>query len=192
MSEEFCSLTFFVHSSPQLFVGQQKVDGELFHVSETPENRRPFKALLDVGLRRTTTGARVFGAMKGAADGGLLIPHKETRFPGFKEGKFAPKSLRAHIFGSHVAAYMKHLSETDPEHYKRQFARYIKAGIKPEGLEALYGKVHAAIRANPVAVKVPRPVKPAGKSAKRTARLTTAQRNINLEAKKAKVAKASA
>lgn len=36
----------------------------------------PFRAFLDVGLVRTTTGARVFGAMKGAADGGLDIPHR--------------------------------------------------------------------------------------------------------------------
>eukprot|EP00758_Cryptobia_borreli_P016004 Tbor_TRINITY_DN6071_c1_g1::TRINITY_DN6071_c1_g1_i2::g.11488::m.11488/K02932/RP-L5e, RPL5; large subunit ribosomal protein L5e len=30
------------------------------------ETRFPFKAILDVGLSRTTTGARLFGAMKGA------------------------------------------------------------------------------------------------------------------------------
>jgi len=34
-----------------------------------------FRCYLDVGLARTTTGARVFGAMKGAVDGGLDIPH---------------------------------------------------------------------------------------------------------------------
>merc|ERR1712188_185791 len=44
--------------------------------------RRPFKALLDVGLKRTTTGARIFGALKGATDGGLYIPHNQKRFPG--------------------------------------------------------------------------------------------------------------
>jgi large subunit ribosomal protein L5e len=38
---------------------------------------------LDVGLHRTSTGARVFGAMKGCSDGGLLIPHSESRFPGY-------------------------------------------------------------------------------------------------------------
>ena len=30
---------------------------------------RTFRAFLDVGLRRTTTGNRVFAALKGAADG---------------------------------------------------------------------------------------------------------------------------
>ena len=35
-----------------------------------------FRCYLDVGLMRTTTGARVFGAMKGTVDGGLNIPHR--------------------------------------------------------------------------------------------------------------------
>lgn len=37
--------------------------GEDFSV-EPAEGRRPFRALLDVGLIRTTTGNRVFGALK--------------------------------------------------------------------------------------------------------------------------------
>lgn len=36
-----------------------------------------------MGLARTTTGARVFGAMKGAVDGGLNVPHSLKRFPGY-------------------------------------------------------------------------------------------------------------
>uniref|UniRef100_A0A7N1A283 Uncharacterized protein n=1 Tax=Kalanchoe fedtschenkoi TaxID=63787 RepID=A0A7N1A283_KALFE len=42
--------------------------------SVEPADRRPFCALLDVALLRTTTGNRVFGALKGALDGGLDIP----------------------------------------------------------------------------------------------------------------------
>lgn len=37
--------------------------GEDFSVEPT-ESRRPFRALLDVGLIKTTTGNRVFGALK--------------------------------------------------------------------------------------------------------------------------------
>jgi len=37
--------------------------GEDFSV-EPDDERRPFRALLDVGLVRTTTGNRVFGALK--------------------------------------------------------------------------------------------------------------------------------
>ena len=44
-----------------------------------------FRALLDAGLVRTTIGSRVFGALKGALDGGLNIPHCDKRFVGFKK-----------------------------------------------------------------------------------------------------------
>lgn len=46
-------------------------------------NKKCFRCYLDVGLARTTTGARVFGAMKGAVDGGLNVPHSIKRFPGY-------------------------------------------------------------------------------------------------------------
>ena len=54
-----------------------------FYVSKVAEEQKPFRCVLDVGIRPTTTGARVFGAMKGAADGGLDIPHNAKRFPGY-------------------------------------------------------------------------------------------------------------
>lgn len=66
-----------------MYAGNKKVDGEYYSVIDDRQDRRPFKAHLDVGLIRTTTGNRVFGAMKGASDGGLHIPHKNKRFPGF-------------------------------------------------------------------------------------------------------------
>jgi large subunit ribosomal protein L5e len=66
-----------------MYKGQLKPDGEIYSVQDHLESRRPFKAYLDVGITRTTTGNRVFGAMKGACDGGLFIPHNEKRFPGY-------------------------------------------------------------------------------------------------------------
>lgn len=89
------------------------------------------RCYLDVGLNRTTTGARVFAAMKGAVDGGLNIPHSTKRFPGYDaESKtFNAEVHRAHIFGQHVADYMRTLEEEDPEAFKRQFSQYIKLGI---------------------------------------------------------------
>jgi large subunit ribosomal protein L5e len=66
------------------YKGVEKVDGEYFNSSDNMEgDKRPFKALLDVGISRTTTGARLFGAMKGACDGGLDVPHSNKRFPGY-------------------------------------------------------------------------------------------------------------
>jgi large subunit ribosomal protein L5e len=70
----------------KLYPGNTKIDGSVYDVGEKPnEERRPFLAYLDVGLTRTTIGNRVFGALKGACDGGLYIPHSNKRFPGFHE-----------------------------------------------------------------------------------------------------------
>lgn len=93
-----------------------------------------YRCYLDVGLNRTTTGARVFGAMKGAVDGGLNIPHSTKRFPGYdNEGKsFNAEVHKAHIMGKHVADYMRSLEEEDPEAFKRQFSQYIKLGINAD------------------------------------------------------------
>ena len=81
--------------------------------------------------------------MKGAVEGGLDIPHSEKRFPGYdSEAKYLNAHVhRAHIFGSHVADYMRHLIEEDEELYKKQFSRYIKNGVTADGMEDMYKKV---------------------------------------------------
>lgn len=80
---------------------------------------RPFKCYLDVGLRRTLTGSRHFGAMKGASDGGLYIPHSDKRFPGYdpETKQLDSEVLKKYIFGGHVAEYMESLEEEDDERY---------------------------------------------------------------------------
>ena len=118
------------------------------------EGRFPFKAILDIGLARTTTGARIFGAMKGAVDGGMAIPHKPNRFPGFnaEKGTLNAKVHRDRIFGAHVASYFKDVeadNKANPDEKTTQFSRFAKNKIAPADLEALYKKVHAAIRADP-------------------------------------------
>jgi len=135
------------------YEGNTEVNGEDYNVEAEEEGPRPFKALLDVGLKRTTTGSRLFGALKGATDGGLNVPHSDRRYPGStKEGGNVtsdPETVRKYIFGLHVAEYMKQLSEDDEEAYQRQFSQYIKAGISADGIEDLYKSAHAAIRADP-------------------------------------------
>ncbi|XP_019166847.1 PREDICTED: 60S ribosomal protein L5-like [Ipomoea nil] len=134
----------------QEYEGNVEATGEDYSV-EPGESRRPFRALLDVGLIRTTTGNRVFGALKGALDGGLDIPHSEKRFAGFtKDSKNLDAEVhRKYIYGGHVAAYMNSLNEDEPEKYQTHFSGYIKKGIEADNIEALYKKVHAAIRADP-------------------------------------------
>lgn len=136
------------------YEGNVEATGEDFSV-EPADSRRPFRALLDVGLIRTTTGNRVFGALKGALDGGLDIPHSDKRFAGFKKDdkQLDAEVHRKYIFGGHVASYMRMLIEDEPEKYQSHFSEYIKRGIEADELEELYKKVHAAIRADPTFVK---------------------------------------
>jgi len=135
------------------YEGNTTIDGADYNVEETGE-RAPFKALLDIGLYRTTTGARIFGVLKGACDGGLDVPHKDRRFPGSKRdesGEWAPdpETHRKYIFGGHVSEYMTKLQGEDEEAYNRQFKRYSDAGIGADELEGLYTDAHKKIRANP-------------------------------------------
>lgn len=134
----------------EAYEGQTEIDGEMFLV-EHEDGPRPFTAVLDVGLVRTTTGNRVFGALKGAVDGGLNIPHSEKRFPGYdREGKdFDAETHKKYIFGGHVAEYMELLQEEDPERYQAQFSKLIEEDIEGDALEDLYSEAFEKIREDP-------------------------------------------
>merc|ERR1711869_160422 len=78
-----------------------------------------FHALLDVGLKRTTLGSKIFAAMKGAFDGGLEIPHTEKKFYGYDadEKEYDAEAHRERILGGHVSSYMESLEEEQPDEY---------------------------------------------------------------------------
>jgi len=120
-----------------IYTGNPKTDGTYYLVKEVEGQRRPFLVLLDVGLARTSTGAKIFAVLKGAVDGGLEIPHKPKRFAGYNSDtrKFDPKVLRKYIFGGHVTEYMKLLQSEDQEKYQKQFSDYIKNQIGPDDIE---------------------------------------------------------
>merc|ERR1711862_1068362 len=133
------------------YEGNKDINGEVFCVEDNDDGPGAFRACLDVGLARTTTGAKVFGAMKGAADGGIDIPHSEKRFPGYDKeaGEYSAEVHRNHIFGQHVAQYMRELLDKDEDAYKKQFSQSIKNGITADSVEDMYKKAHAAIRKDP-------------------------------------------
>lgn len=184
------------------YAGNTTVNGEKYDVSETPnDQRRPFKAVLDVGLVRTTTGNRVFGALKGATDGGLYIPHSVKRFPGYTKGEeegatdnYNAKFHRDRIFGNHVDTYMKSLKEKGGEAYKKQFSKWdvTLKDSKIASVEKLFEKIHSDIRKNPDRLK-----KAAKKDVKRDhkkffpKRLNAVQRKANVQ-KKFQIATAAA
>ncbi|KAM3441479.1 hypothetical protein MY1884_004395 [Beauveria asiatica] len=176
------------------FVGVEEADGEftLTEAAETDDGeRRPFKAFLDVGLARTSTGARVFGALKGASDGGILVPHSEKRFPGYdiETKELDADVLRNYIYGGHVAEYMETLADDDEERYRSQFAKYIEDDIEAESLEELYADAHKAIREDPfkkVEGAGPKKTKEEWKAISlkyKTKRLTKAEKQANVQKK---------
>jgi len=166
------------------FVGLAAADGKLWNITETNPERRPFKAYLDVGLVRTTTGNRVFGAMKGACDGGLNIPHNERRFPGCRMEKaeaavgkkrgggqeetgkpkkvFNAEEHLEHIMGVHVQEYYDLLKGENPAAFKKQFSKWEKA-LGGKKFEAIYKATHAAIRKSPAHTKAARKQAPVRK-----------------------------
>jgi len=170
------------------YEGVVEADGE-YKVTEALEDDdapRPFKAYLDVGLRRTSTGSRVFGAMKGASDGGIYVPHSEKRFPGFDiESKaLDAEVLKKYIFGGHVAEYMESLEEEDDERFKKQFATYLADGIGSEDMEEIYQSAYAAIREDPTFKPTEKEKDWKAETLKfRTPKLTGEQRKVRVDAK---------
>lgn len=76
--------------------------------------------VLDIGLKSSTKGARIFAALKGAVDAGLNIPHNDVVLPADER-----------IKGEHVAAYAESLSDEEVE---KKFSLYIKNGLSPKDL----------------------------------------------------------
>ncbi|XP_014213865.1 60S ribosomal protein L5 [Copidosoma floridanum] len=170
----------------QLYPGTTEVTGDEFTVEELDKGPSAFKCYLDTGLMRTTTGSRVFAAMKGAVDGGLNIPHSVKRFPGYDtETKTLNADVhRQHIFGLHVANYMRTLEEEDNDQLKRQFSRFIKNGVTPDSIESMYKKAHELIRANPDPEKKEKK-EPVKKKRWNRAKLSLSERKNRVEQKKA-------
>merc|ERR1712099_137919 len=111
----------------------------------------PFTVILDSGLKRTSTGSRIFATLKGALDGGINIPHNEKRFVGYDNntGVYDPEIMKKYILGGHVSDFMEELREEEPDGFRLQFSQYIKYNVKADDLEELYQKVHRKIREAP-------------------------------------------
>jgi len=179
-------------------------DGRTFFVEEVNDDARPFRCYLDVGLRRTTMGCRIWGALKGAVDAGLDIPHNEKKFPGYdKEGKdYNPEEHREKITGEHIAEFMRNLNDGDwceengyqhPDDFKTKFSAYVEAEVDGDDVVEMYLAAHAGIRENPApaeaeSAKVRNPSGTAGRADRQAKwekgiKLTFEERKANLAAK---------
>merc|ERR1711988_1247284 len=160
----------------EVFKGAEELGGAAYDVSVDPKamagDKRPFKCVLDIGLVSTTTGNRVFAALKGACDGGLHVPHSTKRFPGYRVDKDAAPVAKkgqaaalpskkgvasydaeeheTRIFGGHVQEYYDKLQSDDPVAFKRQFSQWSKClAAAGSDIAALVEKVHEGILENP-------------------------------------------
>ena len=67
----------------KIYESQVEVTGDEYNVESIDGQPGAFTCYLHTGLARTTTGNKVFGALKGTVDGGLSIPHSTKQFPGY-------------------------------------------------------------------------------------------------------------
>jgi large subunit ribosomal protein L5e len=167
-----------------LYKGVEEATGEDYQVEEADDGPRPFVVVMDTGLKRTSTGSKVFSVMKGALDGGLEIPHSDRRYVGYDEEakELDTETLKKYIMGGHVAEYMEQMQEENPEKYKAHFSQYLKVGLNADNLEETYAKVHAAIRAKPDQAKKARK-NPGGNKSWKQPKLTYEQRKEALKQK---------
>ncbi|EHB12663.1 60S ribosomal protein L5 [Heterocephalus glaber] len=135
----------------KIYEGGQAVTGDEYNVESIDGQPGAFTCYLEAGLTRTTTGSKVFGALKGTVDGGLSIPHSIKRFPGHdsESKEFNAEVHRKHIMDQSVVDYTHYLIEEDEDAYKKQFSQYIKNNVTPDMMEEMYKKAHAATQENP-------------------------------------------
>ncbi len=86
------------------------------------------EAVLDIGRKTPTKAMFAYAALKGALDAGMNIPYGEEVFD---DSRFK---------GEHIAAYAKMLKESDEAAFKKQFSKYLSAGVDPEKLPELVDK----------------------------------------------------
>lgn len=169
---------------------------EMDRLDDDDHVRRPFRAYLDVGVRATTVGNRVFGALKGAVDGGLDVPHNVKNFPGYdrkaeeEDERWEPEEHRRRIMGETLGEWITAVAdgalgegEGVAARNQQQFSKYAAAGLTEETYPTKLAEVHAAIRADPVAA----PKKPFTVSAELKAK-TQKTKKISGDERRAKVA----
>lgn len=90
---------------------------------------------LDIGLKPSIRGSKVFAALKGAVDAGLYIPHNEVVLP-----------AEERINGQHIAKYAQTLDESE---LKGRFSQYLERGLSPADLpnhfEAIKKKIETEV-----------------------------------------------
>merc|ERR1711911_532367 len=91
----------------KIYPGNQGNVGVSHLVTNLVGQPASISAILDIGLKRPTRGAKVFAILKGVADAGVDIPHKSRKFFGYdtKSKKLDSTKLQDRILGKKLAQY---------------------------------------------------------------------------------------
>lgn len=95
------------------------------------------EANLDMGLKRVTTGNKIFAVVQGANDAGLEIPVDSDVVP-------SPEAMN----GAVIAEFAENIE--DPIEYERRFSVYLRRGLRPEALPSHFDEVKTRIEENSV------------------------------------------
>ena len=78
------------------------------------------EATLDIGLKTSLKGSKIYAVLNGAVDAGFEIPHNDSVLP-----------EQDRINGEHIAKYSESLSEAE---VKEKFSKYKEKGLSPAEL----------------------------------------------------------
>ncbi len=99
------------------------------------------EAILDIGLVSPTKGSKIFAALSGIVEAGVMVPHSEE------------KIVKERMKGEHIAKYAKNLGPGSEE-YAAKFSKYTAEGIAPEKIAEHVTNVKANIVASFKGAKV--------------------------------------
>ena len=132
-------------------------------------------AILDIGLVAPTKGAKVFAALSGVVDAGVVVPHSEE------------KIVKERMRGEHIAKYAKGLG-VGSEEYNAKFSKYLANGVAPEKLPEHFNKVKGEITAafkggKPMAEEAPKEkaAKPAKEKAPKAAKEKAPKEKVSIK-----------
>ncbi len=92
------------------------------------------EGIVDLGLCSITKGTRLPAAIKGLIDSGLSVPCSKEIFP-------KDDVINGKVFSN----YSSELKKSDVDSYKRQFSKYLKAGLNPEDLPKNFEEVKSKL-----------------------------------------------
>ncbi|MEN2499915.1 MAG: 60S ribosomal protein L5 [Marteilia pararefringens] len=136
-----------------------------------------YRAILDMGLKRPSKGSKIFAALKGVTDAGVIVPYKPRLFYGFdkKKDTLNSQALSDRIRGVHLAQYAAKVLTNDPSVVDQSDEIKSSTSHKhftaffdnPSYYPALVDQTIANIRKNPKRMKLPDQPKSASKKATR-------------------------